>query len=282
MKGCTYYSHLDVRKGFWHMPIEEEDCHKTAFATPWGVYEFVRCPFGLINAPAAYQRCMDTVFEGLDSSKTYMDDTFCFTKSWEDHLQTLRSVLERCVKYGVKLNWEKCNFGVATVKCLGYIVSSKGVEVDPDKVEAILQLPQPQCPTDVKSFLGMAGYFRHFIDGFASVSAPLSNLTKKSIRFVWTPECQAAFDKLKIALVSAPCLRLPDWSKPFILHVDWSKKAVGAYLSQQDDEGREYPVAFASRLMTPAEQNYAPVEGECLALVWATHKFRYYLHGRKF
>ena len=282
MKGCTYYSHLDVRKGFWHMPIEEEDCHKTAFATPWGVYEFVRCPFGLINAPAAYQRCMDTVFEGLDSSKTYRDDTFCFTKSWEDHLQTLRSVLERCVKYGVKLNWEKCNFGVATVKCLGYIVSSKGVEVDPDKVEAILQLPQPQCPTDVKSFLGMAGYFRHFIDGFASVSAPLSNLTKKSVRFVWTPECQAAFDKLKIALVSAPCLWLPDWSKPFILHVDWSKKAVGAYLSQQDDEGREYPVAFASRLMTPAEQNYAPVEGECLALVWATHKFRYYLHGRKF
>ena len=98
-------------------------------------------------------------------------------------------------------------------ECLGYIVSSKGVEVDPEKVEAIVQLPHPQCPTDVKSFLGMAGYFRHFIDGFARISAPLSHLTKKSVRFVWTAECQAAFDQLKSALVSAPCLRLPQLVK---------------------------------------------------------------------
>ena len=281
MKGCDFFSHLDVRRGFWHMPIEQEHCALTSFGTPWGVYCFTRTPFGLVNAPAAYQQCMDTVFKGLQSSKTYMDDTFCYTKGWDSHISALRDIFERCRKFG-KLHWEKCNFGVRSVKCLGYIVSADGVMVDPSKVEAILKLPQPQCPKDVKSFLGMAGYFRHFIDAFAKVSAPLAYLTKKSVKCVWSSECQVAFDKLKIALVSAPCLRLPDWDKQFILHIDWSKQAVGAYLSHKDDEGREYPVAFASRLLTPAEQNYASVEGECLAMVWATHKFRYYLHGRRF
>jgi RNase H-like domain found in reverse transcriptase/Reverse transcriptase (RNA-dependent DNA polymerase)/Integrase zinc binding domain/PHD-finger len=282
MVGSKWFCHLDVRHGFWHLPIAEEDCHKTAFATPFGVYEFTRMPFGLVNAPAAYQRCMDAALSGVERARPYMDDTFVFDAEWEGMLATLEQVFIAFRRYNIKLNWDKCNFGVRRVKCLGYIVSEEGVMVDAAKVEAITRLPAPRNASDVKSFLGMAGFFRHFISGFAELSLPLVWLTKRHVPFVWTAECQQAFEALKQALVSAPCLRLPDWDRQFILHVDWSKQAVGAYLSQRDDEGREYPVHFASRLLTPAEQRYAPLEGECLALVWATHKFRYYLHGRRF
>jgi transposase InsO family protein len=283
MSGCEFYTHLDVRRGFWHLPIAEEDCAKTTFATPWGEqYEFTRCPFGLVNAPAAYQRAMDTAFAGVEGCRVYMDDTYVYSREWLQHLAGLRSVFQRCRQYNIKLNWDKCCFAAPRIKCLGYKVDKGGVTVDEEKVAAIVQLPPPRNAKGVKSFLGMAGYFRQFIENFAEKSAPLTYLTRKSVEFVWTAECQAAFDNIKQALVSAPCLRLPDWSRPFILHVDWSKVAVGCYLSQEDEGGAEYPVAFASRLLTPTEQRYAPLEGECLALVWATHKYRYYLHGRRF
>jgi hypothetical protein len=282
MTGCQFFSQIDISKDFWHIPVAAEDIPTLGFATPWGNFAFKRMPFGLVNAPSVWQKCMDTVFQGVHQSKTYIDDTFVFTNGWREHVSTLGELFARCRQYNISINLEKCNFGVESVKCLGYVVSRTGVHVDEDKVSAILSLPTPECVKDVKSFLGMAGYFRHFIEGFASISGPLAHLTKKAVRFKWCTECQSAFDKLKIALTSAPCLRLPDWDRQFILHVDWSQKAIGVVLSQKDDSGCEYPVAFASRLLTPAEQRYAPLEAECLALVWATFKFRYYLHGRKF
>ena len=283
MSGCRYITHMDVRRGFWHLPIAEEDCHKTAFATPWGeVWEFTRCPFGLVHAPAAYQRAMDTAMSGVSGCSVYMDDTYVYSKTWEEHLASLRGVFQRCSQYNIKLNWEKCGFAAPEVKCLGYVVGVNGLKVDDEKVAAITQLPRPRNAKGVKNFLGMAGYFRQFIEHFAELSAPLVYLTRKQVPFKWCDKCEEAFVAIKAALVAAPCLRLPDWDRPFLLHVDWSKVAVGCYLSQEDDGGAEFPVAFASRLLTPAEQRYAPLEGECLALVWATHKFRYYLFGREF
>ena len=283
MSGCRYFTHLDVRRGFWHMPIAEEDRDKTTFVTPWGkCYRFTRCPFGLVNAPAAYQRAMDTAFAGIEGCRMYMDDNYTYSQRWDTHIDTLRAVFQRCRLYNIKLNWDKCFFGAPKLKCLGYVIGSEGVQVDGTKVAAILALPAPHNAKGVKSFLGMAGYFRQFIDGFAHITEPLTQLTKEKVPFKWTQQCQAAFDTLKVALTSAPCLRLPEWDRPFTLHVDWSKVAIGSYLSQIDEEGVEHPIAFASRLLTPTEQRYGSCEGECLALVWATHKFRYYLYGRHF
>ena len=256
MTGCQIFSQIDISKGFWHIPVAEEDIPKLGFATPLGNLAFTRMPFGLVNAPSIWQKCMDTVFQGVEQSKTYIDDTFVYSNGWQEHLGTLRALFSRCRQYNISVNLEKCNFGVQSVKCLGYVVSSQGVHVDEDKVSAIMSLPAPESVKDVKSFLGMAGYFRHFVQDFASISAPLAHLTKKSVKFRWCSECQDAFDKLKLALTSAPCLRLPDWDSQFILHVDWSKKAIGAVLIQKDNCGDEYPVAFASRLLTPAEQHY--------------------------
>lgn len=283
MAGCRYHSHLDVKRGFWHLPIAAADRSKTAFATPWGeVLQFTRCPFGLVNAPAAYQRAMDAAFAGISESRVYMDDNFVSSKLWEQHLLSLRAVFAQCRVYGIKLNWDKCSFAAPQVKCLGFIVGEFGAKVDPVKVEAITKLPPPKDVTGVKSFLGMAGFFREFVEHYAHLSAPLVYLTRKGVPFRWDAACQEAFDSIKQALVSAPCLRLPDWDRQFILHVDWSCVAVGSYLSQVCEDGKEHPIAFASRLLTPAESKYASVEGECLALVWATAKFRYYLYGRKF
>lgn len=146
-----------------------------------------------------------------------------------------------------------------------------------------MNLPVPKDVQSVRSVLGAAGYYRAYINNFAYLSAPLSYLTKKSVPFEWTPACQIAFDLIKQTLTSEPVLRLPDFSREFILTTDWSKLAIGAVLSQVDPETQfDHPVAFASRLLTSAEQNYSPTEGECLALLWSIEKFRVYLDGRHF
>ena len=140
---------------------------------------------GLVNASFIWQKCMYTVFQGVEQSKTYIDDTFVYSNGWQEHLGTLRALFSRCRQYNISVNLEKCNFGVQSVKCLGYVVYSQGVHVDEDKVSAIMSLPAPESVKDVKSFLGMAGYFRHFVQDFASISAPLAHLTKKSVKFRW-------------------------------------------------------------------------------------------------
>jgi hypothetical protein len=177
--------------------------------------------------------------------------------------QELESLRELCMEFsdifsdGSQLGRVPDEFNVQFT-----VVSDQGVHVDEDKVSSILNLPRPQTVKDIRSFVGMAGYFRHFIKDFAKLSAPLEYLTRKGVKFEWSVECQTAFEGLKEALTSAPCLHQPDWSRQFVLHIDWSKKAIGAVLSQFDDDGHEYPIAFASRLLTPAEQNYCPLEGD--------------------
>ena len=283
MSGCKFFSAMDVVSGYWHVRVHMPEL--LGFTTPFGNFEWVRMPFGLVSAPATFQRLMDKMLAGVQGAKTYIDDTFAFTKAFAEHLVVLREVFTRCRRYHMKLNPIKCRFGVLSVKCLGHIISAEGIKPVHNDVEDILALPRPTTAKELKSFLGCVGWFRKCIKAYAHISAPLERLANAKVKgpLLWTIEAHDAFEQLKQALVSAPVLALPIWDQPFVLTTDWSKQAIGAMLSQvQPDTEEEHPIAYASRLLNAAERNYAPTEGECLALVWAVEKFRYYLHGHHF
>ncbi len=283
MSGCQLWSQLDAVTGFWQVPVHEDDMHKLGFTTPFGNFTWTRMPMGVTGAPAAFQRLMDTMLDGVERAKTYVDDTFASTVDFDTHLHTLREVLERVRAYGMKLNPEKCSFCVTEVVCLGHVVSKDGVRPVDSKVSAILELPLPQNIKSLRGFLGMVGYYRKFIKDFAKLAGPLELLKRRNVSFVWSVEAISAFEQLKKALCEAPCLALPRWDQEFILTTDWSCGAIGAVLSQvHPATGEEHPVCFASRSLTDAERRYAASEGECLAVKWAIDKFHFYVHGRRF
>lgn len=291
MEGCKYFTALDLTWGFWALPIVEGDQHKTAFTGPDGeVYVWTKAPMGLTNSPAAFQRVMSHVLRGIKGVSVYIDDITIFSKTWLEHLAIIKQVFGRLKQAGLKVKYAKCVWAAAECRVLGSIVSEKGIMPDPDKVAAVNKLPVPRNVADIRSFLGATGYFHEHIQGYADKSAPLRALLKKNVQFLWDKECQRAFEQLKADLVSGACLRMPDPSKPFVLTTDWSKRAVGAVLSQMlpedpsnpESPDKEYVIAYSSRALNQAESHYAPTEGECLALVWATKKFRQYLHGQKF
>ena len=294
MRGCRYFTTLDLTSGFWALPVAPEDRHKTAFRGPSGeVYVWHRAPMGLTNSPAAFQRFMMHVMHGLARMGVYVDDMCAFHRNFDDHLHTLELAFKRLRAAGLKVKGSKCEWAQPQCKVLGAIVSAEGLRPDPEKMAAVARLPVPRNVADVRSFLGATGYFHAHIPGYAAISEPLRQLLKKGTAWDWTDACHSAFTALKRELTSDRCLRFPDPRKPYILTTDWSKIAVGAMLSQMqavdpdalDDEHaeqREFAIAFASRAMTPAESHYAATEGECLAAVWAVKKFRPYLHGRRF
>lgn len=288
MGGCRLWSQMDYVTGFWQVLVNPEDVPKTGFTTPHGNFEFVRMAMGMMSAPSTFQRLMDNVLRDLEGAKTYIDDTFTFTDTFEQHMVVLEEVFRRCLIYNLKMNPLKCKFCVERVTCLGHVITHQDgkVVISPvdDKVAAIMQLPRPHNVTAMKRFLGMCGFYRKYIDHYANITAPLELMTHgKGRSFVWTTDSIGAFDDLKHALCSAPVLALPDWDQPFVLTTDWSRDAIGAVLAQVDPvTGDEHPIAYASRALTPAESNYAATEGECLAVKWAVEKFRYYLHGRHF
>jgi len=283
MGGCKLWSKMDYVSGFWQVPIHPDDCFKCGLTTPHGNFEFCRMVMGMQSAPATFQRLMDTMLAGVEGAKTYIDDTFTFTTDFDSQLQALRRVFERTREYKLTMNPLKCRFCVQEVVCLGHLVSAAGIRPVFDKLEAVKALPLPQNAKGLRRFLGVMEYYRKFIQGYAAIAAPLHLMLRKGVAFTWSHDALVAFEALKEALCEAPVLALPDWDLPFILTTDWSRVAVGAVLSQVDPaSGEEHPNAFASRTLNAAERNYAATEGECLAVKWATEKFFYYLHGRRF
>lgn len=283
MSLAKYFSCMDIVSAFWQVPMNPDHIQYTAFIAPNGKYEWIRMPFGLKNASTTFQRLIDAVLRGHSNATAYVDDSFVFSKTFEEHLVHLREAFTRFRKAHIKLKLPKCIFVALQIKCLGNVISEGEVRPDPGKLMAIKNMPEPTDATGVRRFLGATGYYRNYVDGFADVTAVLSELQQKNVKFVWSEKCSEAVKQLKEMMCSEPVLRLADFSRPFILTTDWSIVAVGAVLSQIDPEtGRDHPIAYASRLLSKAERNYAPTEGECLAIVWAIQKFRYYLHGRSF
>ncbi|CAF4878033.1 unnamed protein product [Pieris macdunnoughi] len=279
----VYFTTLDLASGFHQIELESNDIPKTAFNTPYGHYEFLRMPFGLKNAPATFQRAMDSVLYGLQGERcfVFLDDIVVFASSLQEHEQKLYEVFNRLRKNGLKVQPDKCEFLRKEVAYLGHIISSEGVKPNPDKVHAVDNFPVPKSCKDIKSFLGLTGYYRRFISNFSSLTKPLTSLLKKDVPFVWGETQQSAFEECKRLLTNPPILQYPDFTKEFILTTDASLHAIGAVLSQ-GQIGKDLPIAYASRTLNKAESNYSTIERELLAIVWAVKHFRPYLFGRKF
>lgn len=295
--GAKWFSTLDLASGYNQVEMAEKDRAKTAFCTPFGLFEFNRMPFGLCNAPSTFQRLMERMFGDCryQSVLLYLDDVVVFSTSIQQHLERLEEVFSRLQEQGLKVKFSKCHFFQRQVKYLGHVVSAEGVATDPDKVAVVRDWKTPTNLAELRSFLGFASYYRRFIAGFAKMAAPLHYVVaqlspgvkkgktpRRALGPVWTAECEEKFCQLKKALVSAPVLAYADFQRPFVLEIDASHAGLGAVLSQEHG-GKLRPIAYASRALRPTErnmQNYSSMKLEFLALKWAvSEKFREYLLG---
>ncbi len=279
----AWFIALDLQSGFWQIKMAPEDRGKTALITKNGLYDWTVMPFGLKNATSTFTRTMYEVFKDLGDSflKVFVDDLNIHSESWEDHLQHLEVVLSRLREVNLRLNPNKCCFAAKSIVFLGHVVNKEGTKPDPSKIDAVLHFPTPKTVTNVRSFLGLTGYYRKYLREYSRIASPLFELTKKDMAFVWDQNCQRAFDDLKRALVEAPILVRPDFKEPFCLDVDWSTKGVGVILSQRESRCKKV-VAYASKALTVAQRKFHPMEGECYALIWGILHFRQYLHRTHF
>ena len=283
--GSQWYSSLDIAQGFHRIPIKQEDRQKTAFIVPGhcggALYQYVMLPFGLANAPAAFQRMMAEILGGCPFATTYVDDILVFSTSWEAHLSHVEAVLNRIKQAGLVCKPEKCQLACTEIDYLGHRVSVEGICPLARNVEAIKAFSTPRTRRAVQSFAGMANYYRDHIANFSTIMAPITSLCKKnlvgSIVDNWGAEQEKAFNLVKHALTTDCMLYYPDWSKGFTLRTDASNIGIGAILLQ---EGR--PICYLSRKLNDAERNYKVWEQEMLAIIWSITKLRPYLAGRRF
>ena len=275
-----YFTQLDLVQAYHQVPLTEESRPLTAFTVKRGHYEFRKAPYGLKQMPAVFQRLINNIFPNHKNVSSYLDDLLIHSADKEEHIKHLEEVLIKLREAGLKVKLKKCSFCKNSVKYLGFELTDKGFKPLDDKVAAINQFPSPKTDDDIRSFLGMAGYYRQYIPNFSSISKPLTNLLKKNNPFVWSEACEKAFQELKTLLSSAPVLIYPNFHSTFFVETDASNQGIGAVLSQKDEEtGKLKPIAFASRLLKDAEENYSTTEKEALAIVWALKKFRYTIYG---
>lgn len=280
---CQYFTTLDLASGFHQIEINPNDIPKTAFSVENGHYEFVRMPFGLKNAPSTFQRVMDNILLGIQNERclVYMDDIIVYSPTIHEHITRLTEVFKRLRKANLKIQPDKCEFLRKEVAYLGHLITEEGVKTNPAKVQCIQNFPIPTNEKEIKSFLGLTGYYRRFIPNFAKISKPLTRLLQKDIPFQFDSECMSSFNDLRNALTSDPILIYPNFDETFVLTTDASAFAIGAVLSQ-GPIGKDLPIAYASRTLCSAESKYSTIERELLAIVWSVKHFRPYLYGRKF
>ncbi|KAL4585882.1 hypothetical protein LXL04_010509 [Taraxacum kok-saghyz] len=278
LQGASWFSKIDLRSGYHQMRVRDEDIEKTAFRTRYGHFEFVVMPFGLTNAPAAFMDLMNRVCSPmLDRSViVFIDDILVYSKTKEEHERHLRELLEILRREHLYAKFSKCEFWLEEVQFLGHVVNKDGIKVDPAKIKAVKQWEAPKSPSEIRSFLGLAGYYRRFIENFSKIALPLTQLTKKTEKFVWGPEQQSAFDDLRTRLCNAPILTLPEGVEDLVVYCDASLQGFGAVLMQ-----RGKVIAYASRQLKPHEKNYPTHDLELGAVVFALKIWRHYLYGVK-
>lgn len=287
LRDAKFISSIDLRKAFWQIPLDSASREKTAFSVAGrGLFHFKVVPFGLKNSAQCQQRLMDAIFGPELEPKVfcYIDDIIVTSSTFEEHIQTLNEVLRRLKAANLTINLEKCEFFKPSLKYLGFIVDGNGLRTDPDKVSCMVNYPRPTTTTEVKRFVGMTSWYRKFISHFSTLISPLNDLIKgkaKRQKISWTDQAESSFIRLKQALVSAPILRSPDFSKPFSIQCDASDTGLGGVLTQEID-GEEVVIAFASRSLSRCERNYAVTEKECLAVIFSIEKFRPYVEGTHF
>ena len=278
MVGARHFYCMDLKSGFWQVQMDEESRQYTAFTVgSMGVYESLRMPYGLCNAPATFQHLMQKCLGELNLTYTliYLDNVITYSKTEEEYLVHLHAMLERFMEHGLKLKLSKCNFFRTQISYLGHKVSAAGMEPGTDGLKGIAEIAPPATYTQVQKFLGTTGYFRCFIKGYARIAKPLNNLLQgensklKSHPVGLPPDALVAVWELKMKCLTAPVLAFADFKKPFLLETDASIEGLGAKLSQKQDDGRYHPVAYASRSLKGGELKYHSSKLEFLALKWA-------------
>ena len=283
MEGQQLFTSMDAQKAFHQVPVAEDTQPLLSFHGGSKLYTWKRMPFGGKNSVACWQRCVDQALAGIPFAQAYADDIIVWSEgNATEHIRRVKVVMERLHAKGIQISPKKTKLGMRRLEFLGHVVSEGGVEPQWDKVEAINTLPRPTTASEVRSFIGMATYYCRFLPHYSHVKRPLTELTRKDVPWVWGEAQETAFQQIKKMLISAPVLRNPDWTRPFILHTDWSKAGVGACLSQIAEDGQEYAIAFASRMNSKAESAFSSYEGEVSAVVYAVQRFRYYLWGQRF
>ena len=278
LSGATVFSSLDLLSGYWQLPLEEASKPLTAFSTHKEHLQFEVMPFGLCNGPLSFVRLMREVLGDIPNVFCYIDDIVCFTKDEKSQLETLELVFEKLQKAGLKVKLKKCRFMAKELEFLGHTISADGIHMQDSKVKAIVDYPSPKNVKALRRFLGIIGYYRAFVEGYATIAFPLTSMLKANCDFKWGEEEQNAFAVLKGKLVKGPILTYPDFSKQFYVASDASNVGLGAVLLQKVDR-KLMPISFASRVLNSAERNYSVTERELLAVVWALKKFRHTILG---
>ena len=284
LRGSTIYSAFDLRSGYHHMVLSEAARPKTAFVTPTDKYEYLRCPFGLTQAPAYFQTLVNTVIAGLPFAFAYLDDVLVYSATPEDHIAHVRELFERFREAKLKLKDSKCNYLKKNIQYLGHLISGEGILPVKEKLESIREVSRPKNPKEIKQFLGLAGYYRKFIPKFSDVARPLTHLTRKDVEFIWTDVCERSFQTLKDLLMESPILIYPDPNAPYVLFTDASKYAWACVLTQEKttDIGGEkitknHPVTYVSGLFKGSQINWATLVKEAYAIYASVRKLTYYL-----
>ena len=271
LSGKKYLSKIDLTKGYWQIPVAAGDVHKTAFVTPDGQYEFTRMPFGMVNSGATLVRGLRKILEGMPGVGSYIDDIVIYSDSWEDQIKTQKELFGRLRKARITARPTKCLLGASRIEFLGHQVGGDVITPGHDNLEKVRNTPHPTTKKQVRSFLGLVGYYRDHIPAFAEISAPLTDLLKKGkAEHIQCSKAQErAYSLLKEYLLQEPVLKLPDLSKPFVLRTDASGVGVAAVLLQEND-GKLYPVGYASKKFNLTEARYPIIEKECLVVVWVS------------
>lgn len=282
---AMFFSKLDLSKGYFQIRMREQDRCKTAFTTPAGQFQFTVMPFGLKTAGAVFSRIMRLVLQplALDCVHNFMDDILVATEAWQSHVVALRALFRRLNEVNLSARPKKCFLGFDEISFLGHRFMKGKMKPEEDKVQRIEEASRPTTKKQLRSFLGLAGYYRRFVPNYAAIALPLTNLTKKNSpdSIPWDDQCQRAFEVLKSKLCSHPIVILPDSSRPFVLRTDASGESVGAVLMQDHGHGLQ-PISYASKKLSDAERRYSTIEQECYAVVFGIRRFYPYLYGRDF
>ena len=288
LHGAHYFTKIDLYSGYHQIRVRESDIQKTAFVTRYGAFEYLVMPFGLCNAPAMFQKVMNTILrDGLDRFVlVFLDDILIYSRTKEESEKHIRAVLDRLRSEKFFGRIRKCDFYQTEVEYLGFDVGTYGVKPSLSKVKAVAEWPTPTSVKDIRSFLGLASFHRKFIRHFREIAAPLTDLIKKGRAEIWSPEVwtekeESAFRQLKAAMLTAPVLQLPNFDREFTVTTDASEVSVGAILQQDFGQGLQ-PICYDSRKLNPAECQYSAYERELLGIIWAVGKWRHYLASTHF
>jgi hypothetical protein len=280
LKGAKYFSKIDLNYSYHQVPIEATDVWKTTFKSREGLFEWLVMPFGLTNASKTFMRMMDDILRPFTNSfvVVYLDDILIFSRTWEEKLQHMEEVLRTLRQHKLYANIEKCSFGMKEIQYLGYIMNEQGVHVDSAKIQVIRNWSTPRTITELRSFLGLANFYRRFMLGFSNIAWALSNVTKggDKAKFFWSPTQQQTFEELKQRLCSTPILTLPDLQQPFEIGTDASDYVVGTVLTQHG-----HPVAYHSETLSDTVRKYPTYDKEMYSIVQACRQWKHYILGKE-